>query len=493
MNSRLVSAMSSSDSDFVSLPHLSKKKRILCPSIRSYLQEVLCFSSDEGRPNVNLYEFSDSDEHNDCGELSKSSVNFDVGINYIINSSYDEIENITLAERLKGKRKRTDIQCRKEQYTVNFLFREGSSSDFSGFSNVENESENLITGVTYAEIHNEDFTQARVYTTDQGSQQEEHSYIHPSLKHYNTVFALYENITSTEEKCLEFLKNNKLIPPNDTPCPKCKSNKRKGVLKYRTCNEKDRKCSLRLICSGGGSCKYRVSPFTGTFFDGTTCRISLQKVLQIIYFFLHQYRVSDARRENEVAENTITDYYNYCREVCVAAISSDPSVIGGPGEVVEIDESKFFKRKYNKGRLLSAQKDGWVFGGIQRSNKECFMVRVKDRTKETLLPLICKYIKTGTTIISDEWKAYSKLQQLGYHHSTVCHKLNFVNPENKLVHTQNIENSWRYAKSTYPERYTSEQLRDSYLQEFLYRKKYKDTLIPQFFKDISKIYKHPVI
>ena len=122
------------------------------------------------------------------------------------------------------------------------------------------------------------------------------------------------------------------------------------------------------------------------------------------------------------------------------------------------------------------------------------MVRVGDRSKNTLFPLILKYIKPGTQIISDEWKAYSKLNDIGYKHRTVCHKRNFVAPENTTIHTQNIECSWRYAKATYPERYTSESLRDGYLQEYLYRCKYKGpNFIHQFFKDIAKLYKHPAL
>ena len=83
---------------------------------------------------------------------------------------------------------------------------------------------------------------------------------------------------------------------------------------------------------------------------------------------------------------------------------------GGPGEVVEVDESKFGKRKYNKGRRV----DGvWVFGGIDRRTREFFLIPVKDRTADTLIPLIKQYIRPGTTIMTDCWKSYSTLQEEG--------------------------------------------------------------------------------
>ena len=34
----------------------------------------------------------------------------------------------------------------------------------------------------------------------------------------------------------------------------------------------------------------------------------------------------------------------------------------------------------------------WIVGGVQRGTSKCFMITVKDRTAETLLPFIQKYI-----------------------------------------------------------------------------------------------------
>lgn len=43
--------------------------------------------------------------------------------------------------------------------------------------------------------------------------------------------------------------------------------------------------------------------------------------------------------------------------------------IGGVGLEVEIDESKFGKRKYNRGHLVVGQ---WVFVGVERGSNRCF-------------------------------------------------------------------------------------------------------------------------
>ena len=40
------------------------------------------------------------------------------------------------------------------------------------------------------------------------------------------------------------------------------------------------------------------------------------------------------------------DWFNFCRDVCAQYFLDHPIVTGRPGTVVEIDESKFGKRKY---------------------------------------------------------------------------------------------------------------------------------------------------
>ena len=162
-------------------------------------------------------------------------------------------------------------------------------------------------------------------------------------------------------------------------------------------------------------------------------------------------------------------------------------VIGGVGETVEIDESKLFKRKYHKGRVLSMQ-EGWVFGGICRRTKRRFVVRVPDRSEETLLPIIQAHIKPGTHIMSDEWKAYYNLDKHGYIHQKINHSKRFVDEFDRNIHTQRIENSWRYLKATYPKNGTSESLRDGYIHEYLYRSIYAENIVDQFFADMRKYY-----
>uniref|UniRef100_A0A182RMF9 DDE_Tnp_IS1595 domain-containing protein n=1 Tax=Anopheles funestus TaxID=62324 RepID=A0A182RMF9_ANOFN len=67
-------------------------------------------------------------------------------------------------------------------------------------------------------------------------------------------------------------------------------------------------------------------------------------------------------------------------------------------------------------------------------------------TREVLHELIQRHVVSGTRILSDCWAGYNGLGALGYEHATVNHSRNFVDPLQGDVHTQRIENVWRWLK-----------------------------------------------
>jgi len=149
---------------------------------------------------------------------------------------------------------------------------------------------------------------------------------------------------------------------------------------------------------------------------------------------------------------------------------------------VEIDETKYFHRKYHRG----VWKEGhWVFGGIERGSRKCFMVEVADRRADTLTNVIRQYILPGTHIVSDGWRAYQNLGAINhgiYTHDTIIHERNFVDPDDDDIHTQNIENMWMRAKRKIRRQFgTSDELFPSYLAEFLWRQIFPD---PQTFSGL---------
>ena len=76
-----------------------------------------------------------------------------------------------------------------------------------------------------------------------------------------------------------------------------------------------------------------------------TSRLSLQTILKLAYQWTRQTRVTSAAHEVKVSERIASDWYNFFRDVCGQYFLDHPITIGGPGKIVEIDESKFGKKK----------------------------------------------------------------------------------------------------------------------------------------------------
>jgi len=142
---------------------------------------------------------------------------------------------------------------------------------------------------------------------------------------------------------------------------------------------------------------------------------------------------------------------------------------------VEIDESKFGKRKYNnKGHRVEGT---WVFGGVERTEaRRMFALSVEDRKAATLLPLIAQYIAPGSIIHSDCFSSYNGIEDMedpdgdsfDYTHNTVNHTYTYVAEDG--THTNTVEGTWFGIKQNIRPRQRTAKLLDAHLFEFMRRR-----------------------
>jgi hypothetical protein len=166
--------------------------------------------------------------------------------------------------------------------------------------------------------------------------------------------------------------------------------------------------------------------------------------------------------------DTVSDWYAYIGNLIVHWAVNEPP-IGGPGEIVQIDESYMRgRRKNNVGRVMQgnavplaranygrATVGPWVVGIVWKpSDGSATRFRfaiVLRRNAATMRYIVKRYVATGTEIWSDQWRAYRGIPTWGppgnpYTHRTVNHQLHFVDPVTG-VNTQRIESNWRAIKS----------------------------------------------
>ncbi|KFM67316.1 hypothetical protein X975_04923, partial [Stegodyphus mimosarum] len=162
-------------------------------------------------------------------------------------------------------------------------------------------------------------------------------------------------LCTKQEILVEFLKEAELIQ-SSMLCPKCNcsmvlKNDRKlsdGITWY--CGKKTNNSS---VCYASKT--IRVSSWF------SKSKLTIAEIFVLTYDVLKKIGTSKIIKEYGFGSNTMASWSQCIRETILEYIEMNSQMIGGPGKTVEIDESKFGKRKYHRGHHVEGQ---WVFGGV---------------------------------------------------------------------------------------------------------------------------------
>lgn len=217
----------------------------------------------------------------------------------------------------------------------------------------------------------------------------------------------YKSVILTEESAVAFLREHNLLaaPQEAEPCHRCGS-----VMQEKRKRNRGGEYRPILRCPRKGCQTSRSVRQGNAFFHYTDinnklhCNLSLCEILELVFFFVMEIPMTTAATLTGKSNNTITDWYNMCREVCGSTVSCRKrgKMVGTEENPIQIDEARFAgRRKYNRGRLLNGDAaplsedsdadiennrnhgrriDGpWVFGLKQGSDCRYFYVQRWDK------------------------------------------------------------------------------------------------------------------
>lgn len=214
-------------------------------------------------------------------------------------------------------------------------------------------------------------------------------------------------------------------------------------------------------------------------------KLCMLKLIMMIEFFVSERTQKDVMNVMNVSGDTVCDWRQFFREICFDICLNDSVAIGGVGMEVEMDESKFSKRKFCRNGHVDGE---WVFGGVERGSGRCFLKVVERRDKGTLLDIIKTFILPGTTVYSHVWKNYDCLGDEELEQLRVDRSLCFKDLETG-GRTNAMDGTRAAVKRKLPSRTVSDCF-DFYLAEYIWRKSHatSDDLMRTFLEGVKQVY-----
>lgn len=84
-------------------------------------------------------------------------------------------------------------------------------------------------------------------------------------------------------------------------------------------------------------CKTRQSIRHGSFFSKS--KVELKQWVMVLFLWSREIPVGDAAELVGISERVAIDFYQWLREICTEKLVQTPIILGGPGVIVQIDES----------------------------------------------------------------------------------------------------------------------------------------------------------
>lgn len=276
-------------------------------------------------------------------------------------------------------------------------------------------------------------------------------------------------ITKNDESIINYLINQGIVN-EDKRCPKCRN-----IVKISV-NRKTYRCTKK-------SCGKEIGLFRKTFMEN--CNLGLGNLFLLTYLYLHKVPTQSILLMLGIGSETMCSWTKYIRQLLADNVEFEDVVIGGKGIIVEIDETKLGKRKYNKGHWVEGV---WVLVGVERTpEKRIFAIEVPDRSAETLLTIIQTHVKEGSIINTDGWRSYESVTEtLGMEHNIVNHKKHFKDPITG-THTNTVEGMNNGLKTFIKARNRNNNTNNinDYLYYFIWYRQNKDNLWDGFINAIK--------
>jgi transposase-like protein len=188
-------------------------------------------------------------------------------------------------------------------------------------------------------------------------------------------------------------------------------------------------------------CANQLYPTAGTPFDRT--RTSLRDWFYVMFLFTTTRNGVAAKRVERELGVTYKTAWRMCHEIrkYMARMDGDYP-LGGPGEVVEVDESLIGGKATGKGN--ARDKKTIVLGMMERGGELVTRI-VPDTRRASLWPQICTWVLPGSTLHTDELSSYKSISLRGFRHETCNHSAEeYVSKRGATVNT--VEGFWSMLK-----------------------------------------------